>query len=224
MAGASGAGGAAGSIVSAGVGGSAGKSGAGGGSGSGGSGGAMANQDAGPNDASAGAVCSPGTCKRVFVSSQVPVPSGKLGGALAMDTFCQTTADAKRFGGTWKAWISDTTTSPSARFSKATVPYRLLDGSTIANNWTGLASGTLLHAINIQEDGMRPPAAAVFEVWTGTAPNGTYSGNACANWTNSTASPPTADVGVSSVANTGWTDVYQQYCDRTTLHIYCFEQ
>jgi hypothetical protein len=154
----------------------------------------------------------------------VPVPSGKLGGVAAVDTFCQTTADAKSLGGTWRAWISDTTSSPSTRFTKATVPYRLLDGSTIANNWTALASGTLQHAINIQEDGMPPPAAAVLEVWTGTTASGTYSGHACANWTNDTNAAPTGDVGVSSVTNSGWTNIYQQFCDRTTLHVYCFEQ
>src|SRR5262249_60032996 len=104
-----------------------------------------------------GAVCAPGTCKRVFVSSGVPAPSGKLGGVTAADTFCQTTADGKRLGGTWKAWISDTTSSPSTRFTQATVPYRLLDGSTIANNWMALVSGTLQHSINIQEDGTTPP-------------------------------------------------------------------
>jgi hypothetical protein len=85
-------------------------------------------------------------------------------------------------------------------------------------------SGTLQHPINIQEDGTPPPAAAVYEVWTATRANGTYSGNACANWTNNTATPPTGDVGVTSVTNSGWTDIYQQFCDRTTIHVYCFEQ
>jgi hypothetical protein len=228
--GAAGRAGAAGAGVSAG--GSSGKAGAGGGSGAGGSaagsGGSTPQPDAGSVDAAsdvnAGAVCAPGTCKRVFVSSAVPAPSGKLGGAAAVDTFCQSAADAKRLGGTWKAWISDTSSSPSTRFVKATVPYRLLDGSTIANNWTALASGTLQHSINIQEDGTPLPAAAVWEVWTATTPSGVYSGDACANWTNDTANPPTADVGVTSVTNAGWTDIYQQFCDRTTLHVYCFEQ
>ena len=107
---------------------------------------------------------------------------------------------------------------------------KVWDGSGRSNlwtdnaNWAGLTSGTLQHAINIQEDGTPPPGAAVYEVWTGTRSNGTYSGNACANWTNDTAMSPTGDVGVSSVTNLGWTNIYQQFCDRTTIHVYCFEQ
>jgi hypothetical protein len=212
------------------AGGSAGKSGAagsgsgsGGSSGNGGSGGSQTMPDAGTGPDS-GVVCAPGTCKRVFLSLSSPAPSGKLGGVAAVDTFCQMAADAKRLGGTWRAWISDTTTSPSTRFTRATVPYRLLDGSAIAANWTVLAGGTLQHAINIHEDGTSPPPAAVYEVWTGTNPNGTYSGHACANWTNDTNMAPTGDVGVTSVANSGWTNIYQQFCDRTTNHVYCFEQ
>jgi len=141
-----------------------------------------------------------------------------------MDTFCQTSADAEGLGGQWKAWISDTTTSPAARFTHATVPYRLLGGVAIANDWIGLTSGTLLHAIDVFEDGTSPEAGVVLEVWTGTNVNGLYSGKSCANWTNDTASPPNADVGVTSQTNAGWTSVYQQFCDRTTHRVYCFEQ
>jgi hypothetical protein len=214
-----------------GLGGSSGSSGAGnGGSGKAGGGGAQPTPDAGPDtgpDAGigdSGAVCAPGTCKRVFVSLSSPAPAGKLGGVAAVDTFCQTAANAKALGGTWRAWISDTTTSPSTRFTRASVPYRLLDGSTIAANWTGLTSGTLQHAINVHEDGTPVAPAQVYEVWTGTRTNGTYSGNACANWTNDTNVAPTGDVGVTSVANAGWTNIYQQFCDRTTIRVYCFEQ
>jgi hypothetical protein len=232
---------------SAAAGGSAGKTGAGGssmggssgsgGSGSGGAGsggaggkagagGTQPTPDAGPDVGigDSGAVCAPGTCKRVFVSLSSPAPSGKLGGVAAADTFCQTTADAKALGGSWRAWISDTTTSPSTRFTRASVPYRLLDGSTIAANWTALASGTLQHAINVHEDATPIAPAQIYEVWTGTRTNGTYSGNACANWTNDTNMSPTGDVGVTSVTNAGWTNLYQQFCDRTTIHVYCFEQ
>jgi hypothetical protein len=204
---------------------------AGGGSPTGGAGGAS-TMDAGPKDATpdvggggGGGICAPGTCKRVFVSLLPPAPSGKLGSAVATDSFCQTAANAKSLGGTWKAWLSDSSTSPSARFTHATVSYRLLDGSTIASNWTSLTSGTLQHPINIHEDGTSLPAGTVYEVWTGTNPNGTFStGNSCGDWTNNTASAPFGEVGVTDLANGGWTAIYQQACDRTTEHVYCFEQ
>jgi hypothetical protein len=187
----------------------------------------MSGRDAG-NDAGvrpdAGAVCAPGMCKRVFLTSAVPAPSGKLGGLAGADAFCLSTATMAKLGGTWKAWLSDTSGSPSTRFTQATVPYRLLDGSTIASNWTSLTSGTLMHVINVYEDGTPVAAGVTHEVWTGTTPTGTYSGNACANWTNDTAMAPNADIGLSNQTSASWTRIYMQFCDRTTLHLICFEQ
>jgi hypothetical protein len=169
-------------------------------------------------------VCAPGACKRVFLSSQSPAPAGKLGGIAGGDAFCQSTANAHQLGGAWKAWLSDATSSPSARFVRATVPYRLLDGSLVANDWTALTSGTLAHAINVFEDGTTVEAGTSFEVWTGTSAAGVYSSYSCSNWMNDTATAPTGIVGVSDLTTAGWTIVYQQFCNRTTLRLYCFEQ
>jgi hypothetical protein len=219
----------------AGVGGAAGKmtgaSGNGGiaGSAAGGAAGSSGTNDAGSGDVGVagdgGVVCPPGACKRVFVSSNSPVPGGNLGGVAAMDTYCQSLASTNRLGGSWKVWLSesDPMTSPSVRFTHATVPYRLLNGNIVANNWAALTSGTLAHAINVTEDGL-PLGTGSYEVWTGTTITGTYSGNACANWTNATASLPNADVGVTNQTGAGWTRVYRQFCNRTTVHVYCFEQ
>jgi len=104
------------------------------------------------------------------------------------------------------------------------VPYRLLSGVTVANDWIGLTSGTLLHAIDVFEDGTSPEAGVVLEVWTATTVAGLYSGNSCANWTNDTGNPPNADIGVTNQTGMGWTQVYLQFCNRTTHRIYCFEQ
>jgi hypothetical protein len=56
----------------------------------------------------------------------------------------------------------------------------------------------------------------------------------CSGWTSAKAcgSPLPACVGSNSVArvgkyalgNSSWTTVYEQYCDRTDVHLYCFEQ
>jgi hypothetical protein len=213
--------------------GGSGRSGAGGVAGTGASGGnSGGTKDAGSSDTAdvsvqrdGGVVCAPGACKRVFVSANSPVPSGNLGSVAAMDAYCQSLANANRLGGTWKVWLSesDPMTAPSVRFTHATVPYRLLDGNVVANNWTSLTSGTLAHAINVTEDGL-PVESGSLEVWTGTTAAGTYSGNACANWTNATANLPNADVGVTNQTGAGWTKVYLQFCNRTTIHVYCFEQ
>jgi hypothetical protein len=103
----------------------------------------------------------------------------------------------------------------------ATVPYVLLDGSTVAANWNALTSGTIAHAINMSEDGV--VHATYVEVWTGTTSSGAYGGHTCLAWSTASVSN-TGDVGMSNATNYGWTNVYQQYCDRNNVHLYCFEQ
>jgi hypothetical protein len=157
--------------------------------------------------------------KRVFVSSTL-MPDGKFGGIAAADNLCQTLAT--NLGGTWKAWLSDQRDSPATTFTHAAVPYRLIDGTIVANDWAGLTSGTLLHAIDHDETGAL--ATGVTEVWTGTNPDGTSEGDNCKNWTNNSPSAFLAIVGLFDRTDTGWTNVYLQFCDRTLMHVYCFEQ
>jgi len=223
-------GGSGGSVVSTVTGTNGGQGGSGGGTSldSGGGGGAP---DAGsPADsgsrADTGTVCQPGQCKRVFLSSSAPPSAGRLGSPSAVDTFCQSAADAKQLGGTWRAWLSDRTTSPKARFTLANVPYRLLDGTTVASSWStlvgGAFGGSLAHAINVFEDGTTAPAAV--EVWTGTWTDGDWYGSSdCNSWADGTAAF-FANVGRSDSTSRGWTAANAQFCNHTDLHVYCFEQ
>jgi hypothetical protein len=177
-----------------------------------------------PRDAGdAGGQCDGSICKRVFVSSRPPPAGANLGGLTGADDFCQSAADTNQLGGTWKAWLSDPTTSASARLTHATVPYVLLDGHTVAANWSALTSGTLAHAIDVSEDGT-VHTSDVLEVWTGTTFAGAYSGRSCGAWTSNAPGSTTADVGLSNQTNGNWTNRYQQYCDRTNVHLFCFEQ
>jgi len=207
--------------------GSGGGAGAGGGGASGGSGGSggAAGADAGSKDAptETGGVCATGACKRVFVSSSSPAATGAFGGLAAADAFCQSAANTKQLGGSWKAWLSTSSTSASSRLLHATVPYRLLDGATVAANWVGLTSGGLSHAINVTEAGVVLPSGTILEVWTGTTTAGAYSGDTCNGWTDGSATP-TAEVGLTSESGAGWTAKYRQFCDRTNIRLYCFEQ
>ena len=41
---------------------------------------------------------------------------GNIGGLTAADSICQTEADDAGLPGTYKAWLSDSTASPSSRF------------------------------------------------------------------------------------------------------------
>jgi hypothetical protein len=162
-----------------------------------------------------------GPYKRVFLSSTLTT-SGNLGGIAAVDASCQSLADAQMLGGTWKAWLSDQMGSPATRFTQATIPYRLVDGTLVANDWTELTSGTLVHPIDHEETGAL--ATGVTEVWTGTLPDGTYEGDSCKNWSNGSVNPFLAEVGTFDQADYRWTAVYLQFCDRGQLRIYCFEQ
>jgi hypothetical protein len=162
-------------------------------------------------------VCEWGECKLVFVSSSAVTADG--GSARELDNACQKFAHAQSLPGEWKAWASDATIMVAAKMARSTVPYRLLDGSTIANDWNDLTSGTLRHPIDVREDGS--PSAPV-EIWTGTSVAGSgVASLTCNNWT---ATYGTAIVGQSDMATYAWTYARQQYCSAPGVHLYCFEQ
>lgn len=166
-------------------------------------------------------VCSVGACvaaRRVFVSSAVY--SASLGGHAGADTTCQQLATAAGLGGTWMAWASDSASSPSARFTQATVEYALVTGAVVASGWSGLTSGTLGGGIDVDENGQ--PVQGTTEVWTATATDGTLFEDGCTSFT-STSSSDVVEVGISGASDDTWTEVYEQFCSRT-VHLYCFEQ
>jgi len=143
-------------------------------------------------------VCRSGACakdpKVVFTTSATF--NGNLGGLAGADKICATYATKGGLGGTYMAWLSDDTGSPSTRF-KHGGPYVLSDGVTlIANNWADLTSGTIRHAINLTESAGTPPAGTgactsilgPSVVWADTLENGTEWNSAatCSNWSSTT--------------------------------------
>lgn len=157
--------------------------------------------------------------RRVFVSSAAF--TADLGGPLGADAQCQNLAKGAQLGGKWKAWISSSTSSPSTRFTKSTVAYRLLNGTLVARDWSELTSGALSHGIDRDENGTLTPNA---EVWTGTTTAGTSAGDGCFGFTSASDEGPPVTQGTTAHKNGKWTDVYLQHCDRTNPRIYCFEQ
>jgi hypothetical protein len=180
--------------------------------------------------------CNSGVCgappkvKRIFVSSMQY--TGNLGGLTGADAKCQGLADAVALGGSYKAWLSDDMgNSPSTRFNRATVNYVLVDGTTVvAAGWTGLASGTLQHAINLNEKGGPPPlgntncaGGGFLTVWTSTMANGTAFGNndSCAGWTGGNGG---SEWGRADVVDGTWTSWCNGGLCTWTSPIYCVEQ
>jgi hypothetical protein len=159
-----------------------------------------------------GMFCSGGTCgtgRRVFITSTIYTPD--FGGLAGADAACQARATAAGLGGTFRAWISDTTGSAATRLVHGEGPYVLLDGTQIARDWADLTDGTLAHTINMTE--MRGPAPAPSPVilmeqtvWTGTQANGmAATGDQCANWTVTTGSH-VATEGRSDMSDMTWTN------------------
>jgi hypothetical protein len=147
------------------------------------------------------------------------------------DKICQHRATSRNLGGTWKAWLSDTQTAVAYRFEKANVPYKLLNGTTIANNWTDLTDGNLLARIDITEFGVTTLDGPV---WTGTLPNSTSRSTdinaTCYDWSSSysftsggVTSGYTGGQAYSYKTDFEWTNGGGSSC-ASLKGIYCFEQ
>jgi hypothetical protein len=152
---------------------------------------------------------------------------GKLGGYAGADATCQSLAGAVSLGGTWKAWVADGTSSPSKRFTQATVAYRLLDGTLVAANYAALTSGNnLSHAIDLDETGVSHAGDTVntSKTWTGANHNGNLDVASCTNFTSNAASS-VGEVGECNNAGGGhWSQAVTNEPCNAMHHLYCFEQ
>lgn len=171
----------------------------------------------GPQSACVVGVCTP--ARRTFLSSTSQTAG--MGGAAGADAICQNLATQAHLGGTWMAWLSDSSSNtPSARMTHATIPYRLIDGTYVAPDWNGLASANLLHGIDLDEGGAVGFGA---EVWTGSSYSGASATPGCNGFTQGTSSAPYANVGISGHTDGTWSSTYSQFCDRND-RLCCIEQ
>jgi hypothetical protein len=105
------------------------------------------------------------------------------------DEYCQMDAAEHGRPGTYKAWLSDSTSSPDTRFDKGGHPYRLPSGLKLAEDWDDLTDGYLAAFINEYADGVLAPALT--PVWTNTLEDGTAANtqgipewDSCENWSS----------------------------------------
>jgi len=114
----------------------------------------------------------PASGYKVFVTDSNQMYNGELDGLLGADDKCRLSANNAGLHGVYKAWLSTTAESASDRLYHSNVPYVLVNGTRVANNWDDLTDGNLLHSINVNQFGARLPD--YFNVWTGTDIEGKY--------------------------------------------------
>lgn len=157
--------------------------------------------------------------RKVFVSSAQY--SGSLGGLVGADAKCQTLAKTAKLSGTFKAWLSDATMGPAARFDTTFVGiYELVDGTIVAHGWTDLADGMLVNSIGLDE---LNNAMAEGAVWSNSSASGeTLKGSACVGWTSAKVSDE-GKLGLTGAKDSTWTDSASTALCSIYANIYCFE-
>ena len=169
--------------------------------------------------------------------------TGDLGGLAGADAKCQERADNAGLPGTYKAWLSDRTSSVRDRFDRDydDFPFIRTDGARVANDWTDLMDGTLIVAIDKNEFGNSNNGGASSDyVWTNTDTSGntletTLGSNLdCDGWTTSTSalfgnvgsvlrSDSQAALSVGGAPYTWTNDNRASRCN-TQRRLYCFQQ
>ena len=179
--------------------------------------------------------CDAGVCvapKHVFVTN-ARFRGAEIGGLDGADMKCQGAATTAGLSGSYKAWLSDETGSPSTRFARSTRPYIRVDGIVVAMSYADLVDGTLMAAISKTETNATgssdPGSCNTVSVFTNTRADGTLASAAtsCSNWTSSSGG---ADMGRLNDNNSSWTaacfpgdPVTSTLCN-APAPIYCFEQ
>ncbi|MCP4247869.1 MAG: hypothetical protein GY778_12545, partial [bacterium] len=113
----------------------------------------------------------PPSGKTVFATSTTY--TGALGSFAGAYAKCQERANAAGLSGTYKAWLSGRPDGFGGQnaadfLTHSAVPYKLVDGTKVADDWADLTDGSLDHAIDKDEFGN----AVTGSVWTNTETNG----------------------------------------------------
>jgi hypothetical protein len=151
--------------------------------------------------------------------------NGNLGGLSGADAICQADADDAGHPGTYYAWLSDSTDSPSSRFTRADGNYIRIDNVVVANGWDDLTDGTLDNPITLSANGTdwTPVTAHSSTTVSGTLKDT----NHCNDWTYDNGDAlDTYDGRIADVSETGatWTDYTSPVSCHFSRVLYCFQQ
>jgi hypothetical protein len=172
--------------------------------------------------------CSPiANAKRIFLTTMGTTGDLKTNGNAASglaggDKLCQNAADAATLGGTFKAWLSTSTTNAIDRIANVG-PWYLVDRCTqvFANKASITANGPQVAIRSTADGSLAPP----YDIWTGTLPSGVKDSWTCNDWTSGAPFSYLGSTGVGSnfLFAGSWTTVSTAKCDSNRLLI-CFEQ
>jgi hypothetical protein len=191
------------------------------------------------NCGACGEVCK-GPCKKgscadsflVFISSQNY--SGDLGGIAGADAKCQKLAEDAGLTGTFLAWLSDASTTPLTRFHHSEIPYVLVDGTKVADNWADLVDGTLDEPIYLTETGGEPTVGTTpcggggyVTAWSSTNSSGGLIGGGaytCNSYGSTSGTGAAWGLAKDTTASwSSWCTTAGSLCG-TLSALYCFEQ
>lgn len=167
----------------------------------------------------------PGSGRYIFVLDNNSKITGNMGGIAGANGWCQFKANTSTISELkdkqWKAWISDSNTSARENIiDHFNGPYKLLNGTIIANNWDDLVDLTLGAPININQYGIRDTNTGA--VWSNTDYYGRVkSSDNCYNWYSADTSKR-GGTGDSNQTNDRWTDYGSSTCDLPRA-LYCIE-
>ena len=154
--------------------------------------------------------------RRIFVTATVQ--TGSMGGIAGADEICATQADAAGLEGEFRAWLSTLASPVSGRLVESTVPYVLVDGTVIADDWDDLTDDSIQAPIDLDATGQ--PRGG--DVWTGTLPSGEpYDGGDCDGFTSD--SSGISLCGSTQFVDTRWSAAQTPSCS-TRLRLFCIEQ
>lgn len=170
--------------------------------------------------------------RRVFATSTLY--TGAINGVVGADHICNTRAQAANLPGNYMAWISTNANNvpltPASRFMHSVVPYVMVDGTKVADNWNDLTDGSLDHGISLTEFGQPTPETGLTcddarVVRTGTAPDGTLGVDLgrCNNFTQADGMAQ-GTIGHTTSSIGEWSQCGDRQLCLEPTPIYCFQQ
>jgi len=162
--------------------------------------------------------------KRVFVTSTTSngdlstLPGAAGATSLqAADNHCSFLATIAGLPGTYKAWLSNSSTSAASRLTHSGAAYVLVTGAVVAFDFTDLTDGSIAAPIDLTQNGV---VTSETDVWTGTMASGASDGFSCTNWSSAIVNAVT---GSTTATDGSWSSDQTQTCVGPRP-LYCFEQ